>query len=285
MVNEDNKFVILGGVNVVAATPSDVSNINVPKNIARGHPRLHQMPEFHKMKGDTPIALIGGGPSVEETIADARGFKHTMACGSSHDYIVKSGIVPEYCAICDPDPIMANYLRSPQRETKYLVSTHADKSVFDALEGMPIALWHCGPIDEKLLNEIDPGWHAVGGGCTVGLRGLSIAIMLGYSNIHFFGFDSCLGFEDKHHAYDFTDESESLGDIHSIRIGFGLNGPSEGGKLFRAAGYQLAQAVHFKEFVAGYGNMFTPTFHGEGLLPEIWKTIKSEAEKIKQEAA
>jgi hypothetical protein len=197
-----------------------------------------------------------------------------------HDYLRAHGFTPEYAVMCDPDPIMANYLRNPSSETKYLLSSHCDDKVFKALDGMSIALWHCAPVDEELMNKADPGWHSVGGGCTVGLRAISIAIVLGYQNIHLFGMDSSIGdTDDEHHAYNFTDDSEELGKIYVVKLGLGKNGPIEGSRSYRCAGYQMAQADHFRLLVQHYGNVFSPTFHGDGLLPAMWKQISEEAQK------
>lgn len=283
-MSEEASFALLAGVNTVAATPAEESIKNIPTNLARGFPRLHQMPEFQRIKGsDVPIAIVGGGPSLKQTIDELRGFRHIMAAGSVHDYLRSQGFAPEYAVACDPSPLMANYFRNPSSETKYLLSSHCDDAVFEALKGMSIAIWHCAPIDKEFLDQHDPGWHAVGGGCTVGLRGLSLAIVLGYENIHLFGFDSCLGeTDDEHHAYGFTEETEELGQIYSVRIGHGMSGPVEGGKTYRCAGYQMAQADHFKLWVEHYGNMFNPTFHGDGLLPEMWKHILKVASSNQQ---
>lgn len=282
MADGGETFALLAGVNTVAATPAEQSRKNIEINLARGFPRLHQMPEFQRIKGmNVPIAIVGGGPSLKRTIGELEGFRHIIAAGSAHDYLRSQGVTPEYTVVCDPDPVMANYLRNPSSETKYLLSSHCDDSVFVNLAGMSIALWHCGPVDEELLNRIDPGWHAVGGGCTVGLRAISIAIVLGYQNIHLFGFDSCLSDdESEHHAYEFTDSSEDLGDIYSVKLGLGTNGPNEGAKTYRCAGYQMAQADHFKLLVQHFGHIFEPTFHGDGLLPAMWKQIKEESQKI-----
>ena len=65
----------------------------------------------------------------------------------------------------------------------------------------------------------------MGGGCTIGLRSISIAILLGYTNIHFFGFDSCLDTDGTGHAYSLSTEDEVLGligengKIHKVRLG------------------------------------------------------------------
>jgi hypothetical protein len=281
VAEEEKPFILLAGVNTKAATPASVSMENIRANMGRGLPNLSNMPEFQKIKGkDIPIALVGGGPSLKDTIHELKDFKHVIACGSVHDYLVKNGVISEYCMTCDPDPIMANYLKTPHSETKYLISSNSDSAVFDALKGMPVAMWHCGPLDIEEMNKIDPNWQIVGGGCTVGLRSISMAILLGYENLHFFGFDSCLGEDEKHHAYDFTDESEELGEIFKIKIGSTSNGPDEDSKIYRCAGYHMAQADHFKIFTTMYGNIFTPTFHGTGLLPALWEMIETRAKEM-----
>lgn len=284
-MSENQSFTLLAGVNTVAATPASEAEKNIKMNLERGFPRLHQMPEFQRVKGeDIPIAIVGGGPSLKRTIGELRGFRHIMSAGSVHDYLISEGVIPEYAVVCDPDPVMANYLRRPSPETKYLLSSHCDDKVFTNLAGMAVAVWHCAPVNEELLKVIDPGWHAVGGGCTVGLRSISIAIVLGYQNIHLFGFDSSLGETDEdHHAYGFTEDTEELGKIYQIKLGLGVNGPTEGGKTYRCAGYQMAQADHFKLLIQHYGGLFTPTFHGDGLLPDMWEKIKTERDNLKEQ--
>jgi hypothetical protein len=270
-------YILLGGVNTVAATPSETAHDNIRENLKRGLPRLHDLPEFKKVKGfDAAFAIVGGGPSLKNHLDELKQFEGRMiACGSVHDYLREQGFKPRYAAVCDPDQVMANYLKKPCTETTYLLSSHCDKSVFTALDGCPIVLWHCAPIDEAFLQEVDPQWQAVGGGCTVGLRAISIALMMGYTNLHFFGFDSSLSGDD-HHSYGFTDKTEELGHIYSIKIGKAIDGPPEDAQEFKCAGYQMAQVSHFKILIECFGNLFTPTFHGDGLLPTFWRSVEAE---------
>lgn len=273
-------FYSLGRVNTVAATPSNVSIQKIKDNIVKyNYPRLHELKEFKKIKTEK-IALVGGGPSIEKTIDELKEYKNIVACGSSHDWLISKNIIPTYAVICDPDPISANYYTKPQIGCNYLIATACDKKVFDILNGYQITMWHCYSDDAlKELIKVEPNVQAVGGGCTVGLRSLSIALMLGYNNIHFFGFDSCLGEKDKHHAYDFTDESEALGEIYKLKFGM-YEGIEE--KEYRCAGYQLAQASNFHEFFKEFNGAFTPTFHGEGLLPDFMRMIMKEDKRIKE---
>ena len=194
--------------------------------------------------------------------------------------MMQNGIIPTYTVLCDPDAITANYITKTDTETKYLVASCCDEKVFEALKDQQILIWHCHSEEQsKELLTIEEDYQGVGGGCTVGLRSISIAMMLGYSNIHLYGFDSCLGENDKHHSYDFTDSTEEIGKIYDIKIGY--RGPGE--RIFRCAGYQLAQASHFKEFISMYGDYFTPTFHGDGLLPHMMTLINQEIEILKKD--
>ena len=98
--------------------------------------------------------------------------------------------------------------------------------------------------------------------------------MFGYTNIHFFGFDSCIK-NDKYYAYDLNSQKElegikgEKGNIFRIKPGFDQPGETE----YTVVGYQLAQVQHFKDFYIAYKQFFTPTFHGEGLLKRTYELI------------
>jgi hypothetical protein len=275
-------FLRLGGITTVAGTPKQESLKNVCASLKLPHPKLQQLPEFKKWKHDAPVAIVAGGPSLNNTLETLRQHDVITVCGSAHDHVVGLGFKPRYAVIADPDPeITALYLRHPCPYTTYLVATQCHESVFKALDGYPIATWHChGDGYKELLDAHDPGWEAVGGGCTATLRALSIMIMFGYGNIHFFGFDSCLGFSDETHAYQMATENEDLGRIYEIKTGF--DGP--GTRTYRCAGYQLAQAVHFKEFWSTYATVFTPTVHGDGMIADLVRDVQERAAKMENAA-
>jgi hypothetical protein len=48
------------------------------------------------------IAIVAGGPTLNETYQDAMKFDAIMSCGSSHDHVVSLGIKPTYHVECDP---------------------------------------------------------------------------------------------------------------------------------------------------------------------------------------
>ena len=93
-------------------------------------------------------------------------------------------------------------------------------------------------------------------------------MMMGYTELHFLWvYDSCMGITDEdHHVYPFTDPTkEFLGDIYNLKIGMGeANGP--GVREYRVAGYQLAQADHYKpdDYRLLNSSVPKPIFHGPG---------------------
>ena len=158
----------LGGVTTNAATSVDESMENVRANVGRGHPWFHDIclvKDEDRIPGRR-IALVGGGPSLKDTVGELLDFTTLMICGSSHDWVQEyCPRVAKYCAVCDPDPVMANYLRKPCKDTTYLISSHANSSVYEALDGQNIVMWHCWPIgaaDEEAKSFFSNSYASTG---------------------------------------------------------------------------------------------------------------------------
>lgn len=290
--NDASKFIRLGGVEVQTATDVTEFIVKVKHRVGLNPKGIQDLPEFMKVKGPSrPIGLVGGGPSIKKELDKIKEFQFAgfpiVACGSSHDYLVENNILPEYCTLCDPDPITAAYLTRHNEYTKYLVALSCDQAVFDLLKDRQVYVWHCrsDAAAEELKDYVEKyGYVQILGGCTVGLRSISIALVFGHTNIHMWGFDSCMGSGDEHHAYEFATKQEEVGQIYPIRFGDIKTGrPEEGGKYYICSGYQVAQVVHFQELLKTHGRVFTPTFHGEGLLPDFYQYLLKKTEKLQVE--
>lgn len=275
-------FFPLAGISTTAATPSTSQFENLKENIKLDIPRLNKLPEFQKVKGfDVPIAVVGGGPDLKNQLDELRQFRTIIAAGSVHDFLIKNNIIPTYAVICDPDPVGLNYFTMPHTEVKYLISSGCDPLMFKHFENYQRVLWHCHSDDwnDGRVLEFDPAYDGIGGGCTVGLRCCSIAVLLGYGNVHLFGFDSCLANEPNGYAYPLSTEQEKeQGKIYKVAMGaYGDDAPRD--MVYECLGYHLAQAEHFKQFWGAYYAFFTPTFHGRGLLPDYINMIQDKIRK------
>lgn len=283
-------FVPLAKINCSAATESSIQFEYIKYAITLGLPRIHNLPEWGIVKGqNTPWVLVGGGPSLktpevfEELYQMYDNGDTIIACGSSYDWLIEQSIIPDYCVVCDPDPITLNYITHKGKGVKFLVATCCHPSIYEHLKGEDVILWHChGGDNTAKIHELEPNENGGGlsGGCTVGLRSINIGIMFGYTNIHMFGFDSCLANDGAHHTYEFSDETkEEVGAVYKIKLGYIRDGaPKE--KEYLCCGYHIAQAEQFKNFYAENYMYFTPTFHGDGMLPDYFDIIINETKYL-----
>lgn len=255
-------------VNTAKSTEEIIENIK--ENVSKRYPELS---EAYSWRENVSIAVVGGGPSLKNNLKLLSKYQYIMACGSVHDFLVKNDIIPRWCVVCDPDEIMSNYLTLTNYRTNYLVASQCHPSVFKLLNDQNVLIWHAAGynFENSPYGEDKVG---IGGGCTVGTRGICIALGMGFTNLHLFGFDTCLDENFKHHAYDFTDETkESIGNITEIRLG----GPE--GRKFYVAGYMLGQLFDFQKLLNMYSDRMKITIHGDGLLSELMNLAKKEVLK------
>lgn len=274
-IGEEDGYIAIKKIHVSTATDEQTIIQNVKTNIEFRRPYLKTHPEFCKIKDkDQPIAIVGGGPSLKQTFRELYDFSGpVMAAGSSYDFLSKRCIISDYFSACDPDRAVIGYIKTIDTElTDCLISTYCDPEVFHYLADHKVYTWHV--YSENTIEHIkqhDSGSDLIGGGCTIGLRSINLALLLGYTNIHLFGFDSCIVSLDQTHAYDIETPEEKLALSDAYKIKIGKNGKKE----YLVLGYQLAQADHFKEWLTTHYRLITFTFHGEGLLKDVYEDFLS----------
>lgn len=258
----------IDGTSVTMAMPEAVVRENIRASLGRGLPQIHELPDWRERM---PIAIAGGGPSLVDTLDELRRFENIMIAGSAHDWLVLRQIRPRWTVVCDPDPIMANYLRHPHRDCTYLVASQCDRAVFNAFNASHlVAIWHCGSNGPDSDIFGDKPSIPIGGGCTIGTRAMFIAIAMGFHDLHLFGMDTCVR-PDAHHAYEFSEASESLGELMPICLG------APGSREFPMAPYMLGQLFDFKNTLKLFGNRVRFTVHGDGALAELMRLGEEKA--------
>lgn len=251
------------GVHIETATPTPIIQENIIASKTRNISPINDLPEWRE---GTPIAIVGGGPSLKDNLEALRKYEYIIACGSVHDYLIANKITPNYCAIVDPDPVVNNYLQRRNSFTRYLIASQCSPRTFDFLRSYNCNVWHAGGND-SLYKEGD---LVIGGGCTIGTRSMVIAMAFGFRDLHLFGMDTCLSEDGRHHSYDFTDESETIGKVHEIA----LNGPD--GRKFKVAEYMFGQIFDFKNILQTCANRVKFTVHGGGVLAYMLEIAKKE---------
>lgn len=149
---------------------------------------------------DEPIALVCFGPSLNDTWEQIKGYRYVMTCSGSHKFLVERGITPTWHVEVDPRPHKVQLIGPPCKETEYLIASTCHPAVFDHLEGYNVTLWHVFDAQDDAIRTLPPGEWALTGGCSVGLRTMTIARFLGFTDLHIFGMDGSQGESGKHAA-------------------------------------------------------------------------------------
>jgi len=259
--------------NIVSETAVSIDKIR--ENIKFNSLKYKEIDQLDDFREHVPIAIVGGGPSLNDTYIELYDFnpRRIMACGSVHDFLVEKGIIPRWCVVVDPDPVILGYIKYPRKETKYLVSSQCDPEIFEYLKDYDVTLWHAYG-DALGTDSFNKNSILIGGGCTVGTRAIIIAAGFGYNVIHLYGIDSCLTDDYKHHAYNFIDsKKETVGNITEIRLDYS-DSPT-----FKVADYMLAQLFDFKSILQTYSKRLKFISHGNGLITYLLKISQEKAMK------
>lgn len=233
------------------------------------------LPQFETYeRQDQVIALVGGGPSLEDTFDDLKekhenGMK-VVSMNGTHDYLIERGIIPSVHIQLDARQHNARFVKNWNEKTKYFIASQSHPDVFDALEGANVTMFHCqSSADEKKIldDHYKDGYISIPGGTTVMLRAIPLMRMLGFEKMEVFGFDSCV-MRDDHHAY--PQKENDIGPCTTIEIN---------DKEFLVYGWMYSQAKDFIEMMKAVGDAFELVVHGDGLIANI---IKASASKLQE---
>lgn len=253
--------------------PNDQIISNISTNIQRNIPRV----KFGKQKKE-PLVIVGGAPSLKETVHDLKNQEgRILAINGVHDFLIDHGIHPWGMMMLDPRDDMGKFASKPRKGVRYFIASQVDPQVFDRLEGYDVRMWHAwvGAGEKEFLETTDEKWVLIGGGSTCGLRAFHLAMLMGYTEIHCYGMDSCLHDLD-HHAYEQDIRKSGLEKVVTVHAA---------GTPFKATGWMYAQASDFNKLLTYHGDKFTVDFHGGGLLDHIASKHPNRQSALQQEQA
>lgn len=211
-----------------------------------------------------PIALVSYGPSLAQTWERLREFKYIITCSGAHRFILEKGIIPIkgqwWHVEVDPRPHKAKLIGPPHLDVEYLIASACHPAVFDLLEGFNVKLWHIFANDAEAMRTLPHEEWAITGGCSVGLRTMTIARFMGFTNLHIFGMDGCEGATGKH-----AGEHPNQPAGHSITTYDGVD--------YRTT---ISMMECAKETFHELNQMpdVTATFYGEGLVQHMARNYK-----------
>lgn len=239
-------------IEVELAIPVEEREANVRANVGLGRPFL--LDNKYDPRGE-PLAIVAGGPSLRSTINELRGFRYVMTCGTAHDYVVEQGIKPTFAVHCDCAADLYAF-KHKQPDCQYLISTNVDPALARHLHDCPVLFWDAeDAVSPKALN----GRKQIRGGSTAATRTPALGMVLGFTEFHLFGVDSCFEDNRDRHAYEYIDEREIAPAVIAK-----ING-----RKFQTSLQFLQQARDFQQLLTHYGHLFTMEVHGDSLLRDV----------------
>ena len=247
-------------IQVLCNTPDDELHANIRANSALDLPWLYFKPEH-----DGIAVLVGGGPSLDEHLGEIRDLVSrgatVFACNGASKHLRLNGIDVVNQIVADAKPETAT-LVDPGAATHYMAS-QVDPDTIE--RGSNVILWHLGIENMEDLFPAERvkrgGYALVGGGAACGNSALCVAYVLGYRNMHCFGYDSSHRGENGH-AYP-----QPMNDvIPTIETQWA-------GKEYVSSVAMKAQAEKFQITAQRLKQKgCTVTVHGDGLLPAMYNT-------------
>ena len=144
---------------------------------------------------DGTMVIVGSGPSLADYADEIRQHRKEgrpiMAIKGAHEWLIERDIVPDLAVSMDSQATSLRFFKSRRQDVCYLLASKVHPDVFDHLADCQVVRWHgwMGDDSDKLAPQ---GACMVGGGSTSGLRGITLAWLLGFRRVVLYGFDSCL---------------------------------------------------------------------------------------------
>ncbi len=141
------------------------------------------------------ISVCGNGPSLREEYPLSYDGPIAALNGAWKALAVK-GVTPDYIIVHDPAPENIAWFDDAPDSPTYLLASRVHPSIFDRLAGKKVVLWH-------IHGEFEAEAGAttmIGGGFTIGCRGLNLLNMMGFTHFDCYGYDSCYALTGENHA-------------------------------------------------------------------------------------
>jgi len=246
--------------NVQYCIPAFLKFEQIKINISKCKGRIEAAKEVRA----EPIACVSFGPSLKHTWEKIKEFKYVMSCSGSHKFLVDHGIVPTWHIDVDPREHKIKLIGEPQKGCEYLIASTCHPQLVNYLQdaGCTVKLWHIFDNAEEGYRILPPGEWMICGGCSVGVRTMTLARFLGFTDLHIFGMDGSFSDEGSHaaeHPHDASKKKVFETEYNGVRY---RTTPS----ILEAARNTWHELDTLKDVKA--------TFYGEGLVQAMAKDYK-----------
>jgi hypothetical protein len=204
------------------------------------------------------LVVVANGPSAKSAPFDTD--LPTLALNGALRQFQERGLAPTFWAACDPQPLVADFVRNAPKATTYLVASKCHPDVFKTLmdQGIEPVLWHVADTDI-------PGHVRAPLCCSITMCSMwEMRQAFGFTDLDVFGWDGSY-LDGEHHAGDARVPNPT--DV-TINIGGRIVGDEIiGGRNFETTHSWAAEADFSQQFhqLARYYDI-NVTIHGDGMM-------------------
>lgn len=215
---------------------------------------------------EEPCAVVGFGPSLRDTWEDISQFHYIFSCSGSHKFLIEHGVIPSHHCDVDPRSHKVGLMGQPHPDVEYLIASACSPKLFDHLEGYKVKLWHIFDNAEESIRTLPQGEWSLTGGIDAGLRAMTLARFLGFTDVHLFGMDASSPEQGYRHAGSHPHTKMTLEPVEY-----------EGRTFLTTAGMLAAAQGIWHELNQLHD--VSPTFHGDGLIQHMSKFYERKEKK------
>ena len=153
---------------------------NVRHSLSLGLPELCRLPPSTRQ-----LSVIANGPTAWGA---EFGGNPTLAVNGALRLFTDRNAAPNYWIGCDPQAHLADFLKRAPQSTTYLVASKCHPSVFEALKGRRVILWH---VDDLATWDLVQDRDAISTAVSVTICAFEVMERLGFSRFETWGWDGC----------------------------------------------------------------------------------------------
>lgn len=248
----------------------------------------YRIPDISELVGKSsgPCVIIGGGPSVDGQLDKIREFAEKgyplFVIERMYPWCHKHGLKPTFVVQLDASDDVVEGFTHIDPDVVHLIASTTNSKVFEMLKGYKQYIWSGvgGAHPEAQESWAKHGYKKViivNTGGSVCLAAMSLTAVLGFRNLHLFGFDFMVPTHEKTYAADIAGTSVDRTYIE-VEIG------EEGEKVLTCTSF-LAFAQQFfgmVEMQRKWGMLDSIDIYGESLLNKMWENPNWENEHGKR---
>lgn len=174
---------------------------NLEASRKRNLPKLR----LDAMVRERPLVICGSGPSLAWNFKKIPENADVMALNGAYKFLRAAGVKPNYFAMLDARPANTNFLEGVEGDDAlFLFASQVHPDVFEKARGLRAGVFH---LASATTQKVFPDEELyVGGGGTIGLTALGIALALGYRHVILMGYDS--SFVGPHRHVQFQSQNQ-----------------------------------------------------------------------------